>query len=197
MAKSLALFDFDGTITTRDSLADFIQFAVGKPRYYLGLLRMSPVLAGFVFKLIRNDVAKQKLLGHFFGGWTEQRFQRVADDYAASCIEAIVRPKAMARINWHKAQGHQVVIVSASAENWLRHWCDKHGLDLLGTKMESRDGLMTGRFVGNNCHGEEKVRRVSEVFAGRLDDIGWAYGDTSGDRPMLSMAKEGFYRHFE
>ena len=67
---NLALFDFDGTLTSKDSLPDFIQYAVGKPTYYFGLLLLSPVLFSYLIGIIRNDVAKKKLIGRYFKGWS-------------------------------------------------------------------------------------------------------------------------------
>ncbi|NQZ08296.1 MAG: HAD-IB family hydrolase [Algicola sp.] len=195
--KELALFDFDGTITTKDTLVDFIQYAVGKPAYYAGLLWISPVLVGFVLKMVRNDDAKQKMLGHFFGGWPLDKFQAVADRYSSEQIDRLIRPKALAKIQWHQRQGHEVAIVSASMENWLSKWCEKHSLKLICTKMDSTNNQISGKFDGKNCHGAEKVNRVKAVYNLEDFDTVHAYGDSSGDKQMLAMADEGHYRLFE
>jgi len=193
----LALFDFDGTLTTKDSLPDFIKFAVGTPSYYFGLLRLSPVLMAFKLKCIRNDIAKEKLISYFFKGWNSVHFQHVADQYSIQCIDNITKPEAMERILWHQNQGHQVVIVSASLECWLRKWCEQKHIALIATRLEIIEGKLTGRLAGKNCHGDEKVARIHQsIDISKFDHI-FAYGDSNGDKAMLELADESYFRYYK
>ncbi len=193
---TLALFDFDGTITKKDSLRDFIQYAVGKPSYYWGLLMLSPFLIAYVLKLIPNDLAKEKMITYFFKGWEVTRFQGIADRYSIDEIERIVRVKAIAKIQWHQQQGHQVVIVSASMECWLKNWCLKNGLALIATQLKIENGRLNGTFLTKNCHGQEKVNRIGgQHDLSSYDEI-YAYGDSRGDMPMLELATHSFFKPF-
>ena len=161
---NIAFFDFDGTITTKDTLADFIQYVVGKPFYYMGLFILSPMLAAYTFKLIPNYIAKERLMIHFFKGRDEIRFQQFAEQYSLKEIDKITRPKAMKKIIWHQEQGHKVVVVSASMECWLKKWCAKCNIDLIATRLEIQDGKLTGKFATKNCYGPEKANRIKEVY---------------------------------
>jgi len=192
----LALFDFDGTITVKDSLTDFIQFAVGKPNYYIGLLRLSPMLAAYTLKLIPNDIAKEKLIAHFFKDWDEKRFQKIAEQYSLGQLEKIIRPEAIKKIKWHRDQGHQIVVVSASMECWLSAWCGKNGIALISTRLEMIDGKLSGKFDTKNCHGAEKVNRVQEKYHLNNFDYIYAYGDSRGDKELLELADELYYKPF-
>ena len=194
--SALALFDFDGTVSFKDSMAGFVRHAVGRRVYYMGMLKISPVLAAYVLKLMRNDVAKAKMMTHFFGGWEARRFHEAARRYALDHLDAIVRPEAMERIRWHREQGHTVVIVSASMGCWLQPWCDKEGVALIASKMQIEAGRVTGALDGPNCYGEEKVRRIRAVYDLEDFETVYAYGDTAGDRPMLALADEGFFKPF-
>jgi phosphatidylglycerophosphatase C len=194
---NLALFDFDGTLTSKDSLSDFIQYAVGKPAYYFGLILLSPVLLVYLSGLIRNDVAKQKLMARYFKGWSFERYQQVANDYSRSEIDKIVRQQAIEKLNWHQQQGDRVIIVSASMEDWLKPWCDSKGVELLATRLMTENGIISGEFATANCHGEEKVNRVKELLNLSDYDRIFAYGDSSGDTEMLAIADECFYRKFD
>ena len=192
----ITFFDFDQTITTKDSLVDFIKFSVGKPQYYMGLFMLSPMLLGFSLKVIPNDIAKEKLISYFFKKWSHSDFNKLAQTYSIEYIDKIVRPQAMEKIKWHQGQGHHIVIVSASMECWLKPWCEKNKLELLATKLEVINNKITGRFLTKNCHGAEKVNRITEAYI--LSDYNYiyAYGDSSGDKEMLALADESFYKPF-
>ena len=192
----IAFFDFDGTITTSDSFIKFIRFVVGDIRFILGMTVLSPMLVAYKLRLIPNYTAKQAVLSYFFKGMSEAQFQSTARDYSLKNIDAILRPKAMAKIAWHKEQEHKIVVVSASIESWLKPWCNQHGLDLIATKLEIKEGIVTGKLLTKNCYGMEKVRRVKERY--NLDDYDhiYAYGDSRGDKELLELADEGFYQPF-
>jgi len=193
---SIIFFDFDGTITTNDSLIKFTRFVVGNVKFIWGMAMLSPILIAYKLQLIPNYKAKQMMLSYFFKGMTEQQFQTIAQEYSLKHIDTILRPKAMEKLAWHKNQGHKIVIVSASIECWLKPWCDKNGLDLIGTKLEMKNGLVTGKLLSKNCYGIEKAHRVKEKY--HLDDYDYiyAYGDSRGDRELLALADESLYKPF-
>ena len=160
----IVFLDFDGTITTDDSLIKFIRFAVGDVKTGWGILLLSPMLITYKLKLIPNYKAKQWMFSYFFKGMGGQQFLKVTEEYSLKCIEKILRPKAMEKIAWHKSQGHEVVVVSASIECWLKPWCDKNDLSAIATRIEIKGDVVTGRFLTKNCYGIEKVNRVKEVY---------------------------------
>ena len=192
----LAFFDFDGTITTDDSLIKFIRFVVGDVKTAWGMILLSPMLITYKLKFIPNYKAKQWMLSYFFKGMDEQQFLKVAKEYSLKHIDTILRPKAMEKIAWHKEQGHKVVVVSASIECWLKPWCDINGLDMIATKLEIKDGMLTGKFLTKNCYGIEKANRVKEAYNLSNYDYIYAYGDSRGDRELYALADESFYKPF-
>ena len=193
----LALFDFVGTITTKDSLKEFIQFAVGKRSYYLGLFQLSPMLAAYTLKLIPNHIAKENLISHFFKGLDSNQFQKVADQYSLEEIDKIVRPKAMQRIRQHQEEGYQVVMVSASMEKEIQHISSCVNIHFSNSKLETKDNKLTGKFLTKNCYGIEKANRVQEVYNLSDYDYIYAYGDSRGDKELLELADESFYKPFK
>ena len=194
--SAIAFFDFDGTITTDDSLLKFIRFVVGDRRFLLGLVVLSPMLVLYKLKLIPNYKAKQYLLSWFFKGMRKVDFLKVANEYSLVHIDKILRLKAIEKINWHKNQGHKVVVVSASIECWLRPWCERNNLELIATKLEIKDDIVTGKLLSKNCYGVEKVNRIKELYDLENFDYIYAYGDSSGDKQMLEIAHEKFYKPF-
>lgn len=194
--NKIALFDFDGTITKKDSLAEFIKFSLSTRTYYLGIFKLIPVIIKYKINLIPNYIAKEKLISHFFKNYDADQFKSIADQYSTEEIDKIVRATAIKKIQWHKAQEHKVVIVSASIESWLKKWCEKQGIDLIATRLEVKNGKITGQFETKNCYAIEKVNRIKERYNLSNYDYIYAYGDSSGDKQMLNLAHKSYYKPF-
>lgn len=193
---TLAIFDFDRTITTKDSFADFILSTHGIGGALWGLLVLSPVLMAYVLRFIPNWQAKQRVFVHYYKGWEKERFDSAAGEYARKKLPAIVRSVALQRVEWHKEQGHRVVIVSASFENYLKPWCDAHKVDLLATQLEIKEGRITGEFASGNCYGEEKLDRLKQAYHLNDFEFIYAYGDSKGDKVLAKIANEFQYNPF-
>ena len=192
----LALFDFDGTVTTHDSFRDFLIFVAGMKRFLVRMVAASPWLLAYLLRLISNQTAKQKITQAFFSGMNRSEFDRSAQDFVAKKLNGIVRPAALEKIRWHLQQQHRVILVSASFEDYLKFWCAQHGIELIATRLEEKDARLTGRFATANCWGPEKVRRIKEVVELDKYEQIYAYGDSRGDQEMLEIASEKGYRVF-
>ncbi len=155
-----------------------------------------PVLVLYKLKIIPNWQAKEKVLTWFFKDEPFEAFQRRCDAYAEVCIPAIVRPSALEKIKEHLEKGDEVYLVSASAENWLAAWCRKVGVKLIGTHLQVKEGRITGKLEGYNCYGAEKVNRIRSLIALHDYHKVHAYGDSPGDRDMLTLADFPHYRVF-
>jgi HAD superfamily hydrolase (TIGR01490 family) len=193
----LALFDFDGTITKKDSLIDFIKYAVGINNYYIGIVKLSPMLVLYSLGLIKNNIAKEKMITYFFSGFSIEKFQNIANKYSLEKIDFITRKSAIARIEWHKKQKHRIIVVSASMENWLEVWCNKNNIELIATKLEVVNKVISGKFASKNCYGVEKVNRIKGIIDLNSYEYIYAYGDSCGDKELLEIANEKFYKFFK
>jgi len=194
--QRIAFFDFDGTITTKDTLLEFIKFYKGTGYFYLGFLLYSPFLVAYKLKLIPNYVAKQKVLQFFFRGESIETFQKKCDDFSDSILPKLVRSKAIKEIEKLKAANAEIVVVSASAENWIRKWADNNELKLIGTKLAVAGSKITGIIDGKNCYGDEKVCRIEQHYDLKLFKEIYCYGDSGGDKAMLQLATFSFYKPF-
>ena len=196
MKKSIAFFDFDGTITYKDTLFEIIKYQKGGLALYLGLIKLSPWLIAMKLQIISNEIAKQKLLTHFFKDIQLADFQKKCNVFIAQKLPHLIRPRALQQIKEHLQNNTIVAVVSASAENWIEGWCRQNNIICIATKLEIREGKITGKIEGKNCHGLEKINRIKAHF--RLDEYETisAYGDTKGDKPMLSLATFAHYKPF-
>lgn len=194
---NLALFDFDGTITTRETFGDFMRCAVTPLRRALGAPLFAPMLAGYKLGLVSGTRIRHHVAAFGFRGVPAAHAHAAGERFAAEFLPGLLRPEAMQRTAWHRAQGDIVVLVSGGLDFYLAPWCRQHGLELICSTMETRAGRLTGRYHGAQCVGEEKARRVCERHDLATYDQCYAYGDTHEDGAMLALAHKRFYRGVE
>jgi HAD superfamily phosphoserine phosphatase-like hydrolase len=110
----------------------------------------------------------------------------------------IVGKEAIEKFNWHQQQGHRIIIVSASPELWIKPWCQKKNVEFIATKLATEKQLFTGEFLTPNCYGKEKLRRILLHIPQLLNQYSeiYVYGDSQGDKELLSLATHPFYRTF-
>ncbi|MEQ1501248.1 MAG: HAD-IB family hydrolase [Myxococcota bacterium] len=194
--RRLALFDFDGTITTRDTMFLFVWHARGGVRTVIGLTWLLPMLIAHRIGLVPADRAKEILLRHFLGGFDRAALDGWARSFVAR-VEGVIRPEARKRLDWHRAQGHDVWIVSASLDLWVAPWVARYGgVNLACTTGRFEGDRFTGRLGSPNCNGAEKEVRVrAAVDLDRYEHV-YGYGDSSGDAELLALADEVWFRPF-
>lgn len=194
--SAIAFFDFDGTITSKDTLAEIIKFSKGKMRYYTGLLILSPVLIAYKIKLLSNHKAKEFMLQYFFGGTLLSDFNAVCKEFTKIKLPSLLRKQALQEIRKHIENKTKVVVVSASPVNWVKPWCDQYNLDCIATCLEVKNDTITGKISGQNCSGQEKVNHITSNYMLKTYSDIYAYGDTSGDLPMLGLSTHKFFKPF-
>jgi phosphatidylglycerophosphatase C len=191
---NLALFDFDGTITVRDTFLAFIGFATSGPRLLAGKLTLSPLIVGYRMGVVPASLIRSAISWFAFAGVSASTLARLGEEFARRAIPELVRPRAREQIQWHKEQGDRVVIVSASLDVYLESWCKENGVEVICTRLQTNDGKMTGRYVGGDCSGEEKRLRVLQQYNIKEYALIYAYGDTAEDEAMLGLANRKFFR---
>jgi len=186
---TVAAFDFDGTLTTRDSLLGYLRIVAGNRDLMRAALAIAPQLVAARLDDDRRDEAKVALLREVLGGRSEAWLRDLGRRYADLLVGCQLRPDVVARLQHHQQQGHAVVIVSASPTVYLEPVGERLGVDaVLATELAiGPDGRCTGELVGSNCRRAEKVRRLEEWIAGRELQV-HAYGDSRGDDELLARS---------
>lgn len=192
----VAAFDFDGTITTHDSLISFVIFIYGPIKTTVIFASMLPFFIKMLFGFTTRLQIKEEILSRFFKGLAMDDLCAQGDLYAKTCLNKIVRPKAFKGIEWHQKQGHKCLLISASIDVYLRPWAKKMGFDaVISSELEiDQYHLITGRLKGKNCRGKEKVRRLLEMEGDKQGFYLYAYGDSQGDKELLALADSAHYR---
>ncbi len=190
--RVVAAFDFDKTISTRDNVVPFLRAAVGRVRLARALFTISPRLVAAGLNDERRDAAKVALVRRTLTGYDAGRMAAVAAEFAEDVVARHLRPDVVERVAWHRNQGHELVMVSASFTSYLEPIAARLGFTaVLATELAvGDDGRLTGELVRPNVRGAEKVRRLDEWLGARPAYV-WAYGDSSGDRELLARADQG------
>lgn len=190
MKKTVALFDFDGTLYKKDSLIEITKFSKGKIKFYIGIIALLPYLIGLKLKIIPNEKAKQKFIGYFFKNMELDKFNSICSEFAMQKIEPDLDTKIFAKFENHINSNHLVYIVTASIPEWIEPWSNRFGVTVIGTKIEVLNNRLTGRFSSKNCFGIEKANRIKELINLHEFDAIYVYGSGKGDLEMLKLSKK-------
>ncbi|KMM77826.1 HAD-IB family hydrolase [Pseudomonas deceptionensis] len=192
----LSAFDFDGTLTYHDTFVPFLRFAFGNRLFAMRLLRMIPASVCYLLGRISRNALKEKLIAVYLTGAKEAWVKERAEAFCDVSWQRLMRPLGLTSVANQVEQGAEVTICSASPELVLTPFAKKLGIGLIGTRLASVDGVLTGAIDGINCRCEQKVIRLEAQY-GPLDQYTLrAWGDTRGDEQMLGAAQEPHWREF-
>lgn len=194
--KTLVLFDFDGTITSRDTLFEISKSSTSSFKYLLKIIRLLPVFLLMKLSWISAQRGKEKFLDVFFGRWSHEDFDQHCLSFCTNELPLIIRPKALEAIEKWKEKSADIYIVSASPVNWIHPWAKQYDITVIGTRLKQNPNKFIPTIEGQNCNYEEKVNRIrSEIDLSKYVQI-TAYGDSKGDLPMLNLAHQKHYKPF-
>lgn len=187
--RRIAVFDFDGTLSTRDVLIEFL-IRFGGPWAVLRSLTANPrlvirVLAGRASR----DELKAAVLADVLAGRPRHDLELAGIEFAHRVRTKRLRRDMLDRLAWHRYEGHETVIVSASLEAYLIPLALDLGVDhVIAVRLDADEsGRLTGEMAGGNVRGTRKAVLLSEWIDGTPAEV-WAYGDSPGDRELLAMA---------
>jgi phosphatidylglycerophosphatase C len=193
--KKLYCFDFDGTLTYKDTMFMYLKF-YDPTKFRVQFLRHVPLFVLLKLKLAETEKVKKSFIGSILKGQTQEKIEKKSQQFFEEHYPKIVRENALDFIQNIDRDNTKSLLVTASLDIWAKPFADAFKMQLVATKAEFRDGVFTGNFIGNNCNGKEKLVRIkAEINDNKYDKI-IAFGDTSGDKPMLKWANEGHYQFF-
>ena len=194
----ICAFDFDGTLTKKDTFVEFIRYVHGERKTITGFLLHFPVLLLMKLHLYSNQKAKQKVFSWFFRNMEIDRFNLLCRDFAHTNKQHLLRPAGIKRIRKAIEEGDKVIIISASIDNWVCPFFDEFGgkIQIEGTQIEVKNGYLTGVFSTANCYGQEKVNRLKALYPQREDYHLTAFGDSRGDKELINYADKGYFKPF-
>ncbi len=190
---NIAFFDFDGTLIKEDSFILFVKYISSKRKYYTGWLVI--VYYFFLSKLgfVSKQEFKEEVISYFMKGREVSELNTYAKNFAENVITTKLIDQAIKQLHFHKNAGDKIVIVTASLDLWLQFWCNSRNFELVCSIAEVKDDRITGKLVGRNCIGVEKVSRIKKAY--KLEEYPkiYVYGDSKNDLPMLSLGTDAYY----
>ncbi|MDQ0593367.1 phosphatidylglycerophosphatase C [Chryseobacterium ginsenosidimutans] len=193
--KKLYCFDFDGTLTYKDTMFMYLKF-YDPIKFQIQFLKHVPLFVLLKLKLAETEKVKKSFIGSILKGQTQEKIEKKSKQFFEEHYPKIVRENALDFIQNIDRDNTRSLLVTASLDIWAKPFADAFKMQLVATKAEFRNGVFTGNFIGNNCNGKEKLLRIkAEISDNKYDKI-IAFGDTSGDKPMLKWANEGHYQFF-
>jgi phosphatidylglycerophosphatase C len=197
MRPVLAVFDFDGTMTDRHTFIRYMAFLVGRPKLFAAIAIGYKQGIGALTGRVPVMDARAHMLARILRGVLTTKERERAAQFARHC-EAWILPEAKRRIDWHRECGHTLVLLSNSSESYLSAVGRALGFThVIGTRLESEGLRLTGRVDGRDCVSEEKVRRLEQVVGRLTDYCVYAYGDSTGDLPLLAVADFPHFNLFQ
>lgn len=193
--KKLYLFDFDGTLTYKDTMFLYLKF-YNSTKFYVQFVKHIPLFVLLKLKLADAEKVKKSFISSILKGESRAKIDKKAQSFFEKFERDIFRKNALEFIQNVDRTQTECYIVSASLDIWVKPFAEKLNIKLLATQTEFADDIFTGNFIGKNCNGPEKVKRIIEAVKGRKFDKTIAFGDTSGDREMLAWADESQFEFF-
>lgn len=193
--KKLYCFDFDGTLTYKDTMFLFLRF-YNQSKFQIQFLKHIPLFALLKLNLADAEKVKRSFVSAILKGEKKEVLEKKSIEFCEKYYPSVFRENALEFIKNIDRSKTESYIVSASLDIWVKPFAEKLGMNYIATQAEFANGIFTGNFVTPNCNGEEKVRRIQLAINGHHYDKKIAFGDTSGDKPMLAWADESFYQFF-
>jgi phosphatidylglycerophosphatase C len=197
-APVVAAFDLDGTLSDGGSVFKWLRSICGsRATFFAGARLAGPLLVAAIRSGSRADHAKERLFMRLLVGRDESLVRDASRVFALAHFEEHARARVLDRLRWHLREGHDVVIVSASPQLYVEVVAEFLGVSGgLGTRLSvDPRGLLSGGYLGRNCRGKEKMRRLNEWIEQchpGVETVIYAYGNSRGDRRMLRAATYPF-----
>lgn len=187
--RTVAAFDFDGTLSSRDNFLRFVRLAAGTAATARALAAAAPTAVTARRDPAQRDMAKAIVLRRTLRGHPAAALRDLGDRFARTVVADHLHPEVADRLEAHRRAGHELVIVSASLVCYLEPAAAALGVPtVLATDLAvGPDGRCTGELAGPNVRGPEKAARLDAWLGGAPARV-WAYGDSAGDRELLARA---------
>lgn len=190
--RAVAIFDLDGTLTTRSTFLPYLIWWGLRNRRFSALCLLPFRLAAYVAGLVKDSVLKEQLMVSFLGGVSQEQLKKHTEWFCKSWLPRHVHPVGMEHLEQHRRRGDRIILLSASPDIYVTAVGDALGIhEIICTQVTLQNGNCVGTIRGENCKGPAKLTRITELLGDNSSAESFAYGDSRHDLPILSWATEG------
>lgn len=188
----LAIFDVDYTLTSKETLMAFYRYMIKSDFRKIKYLPRA-LYSGLMFKMNIYDEKKTKeTFLKFIEGVEEAKLQEIVKGFFNDVILNILYTDALDMIKKTSNDGYKVVLISASPEFYINEFMNIDGVyHTIGTKFLFEDGKFSCKMKGENCKGEEKVKRLMQFLRRSDMDVdlkkSLMFSDSLSDSPLLNL----------
>lgn len=190
--KRIAFFDVDNTLLKGSTL-----FFLGRGMYQRGFFTKKDisafVLANIRYRLTGKENKEEinrfkNAATDFIKGHNVIEIEKIGQEIYEEYVSPAIWQGTVELAKEHLSKNEEVWLVTATPLDMANLMAKRLGLTgALGTKAEVKNGVYTGKIIGNLLHGREKASAVKELASARSVDLNncYAYSDSHHDIPLL------------
>lgn len=188
MKQKVALFDFDNTVASGDTINRLLAYDLKKhPLHVFYMFKVLWFCILYVLHIVPFEKAKSAILFPF-NHMNDQELKQFYKEH----VEIYYYPHIVEEMKKKKEEGYVVILCTASSEEYMQY--NQLPIDcLLGTRTKRINQHASSEVVGKNCKGKEKINRIQEYLKSQGMEIdyeqSYGYSDSDSDIPMLSLVK--------
>ncbi|NMF03234.1 HAD family hydrolase [Clostridium beijerinckii] len=200
--KKLAIFDIDYTITKKETLMELFKYVIKKDKKNLRFLPRA-IYCGIMYAIGIYDERKVKeTFLRFIDGIKEEELAEFVKEFYDERLKNILYDDALKMMKKLKNEGYDIYLISASPEFYVNEFYNIKEVDkVIGTKFGFENGTFVRKMVGNNCKGEEKVRRLNEVLKDEKIEVdfkeSYMFSDSLSDKPLLDLVGKPYLINYK
>lgn len=200
--EKLAIFDVDFTLTSKETLLQLFKFLIKEDKRNLKFIPRA-AFSGLMYgiKVYDEKKVKQAFL-KFIDGVEEKDLQALVKKYYDEVLSKILYKDSIDMIRKLKAEGCKIYLISASPEFYLNELYNIKEVDvIIGTRFSFNKGKFERKMLGENCKGEEKVRRLKEYLKEHNIEVdyenSYMFSDSLSDKPLLDLVGNAYLINYK
>ncbi|NOV83171.1 HAD superfamily hydrolase (TIGR01490 family) [Clostridium saccharobutylicum] len=200
--KKLAIFDIDYTITKKETLMELFKYMIKNDRKNIRFLPRA-IYCGIMYGLKIYDERKVKeTFLKFIDKIHEKDLADLVRKFYDEKLQTILYEDALKMMKKLKSEGYDIYLISASPEFYINEFYAIKEVDkIIGTRFDFTDGVFTRKMQGENCKGEEKVRRLKEFLKSENIEVdfkeSYMFSDSLSDKPLLDLVGKPYLINYK
>lgn len=200
--KKLAIFDIDYTITKKETLMELFKYVVKKDKRNIRFLPRA-IFSGLMYSVKIYDEKKVKeTFLKFIENIHEKDLAELVKKFYDEKLQTILYEDALTMMKKLKSEGYDIYLISASPEFYINEFYKIKEVDkIIGTKFTFKEGIFTRKMEGENCKGQEKVRRLMEVIKDEKIEVdfkeSYMFSDSLSDKPLLDLVGKPYLINYK